>query len=354
MRMSHRDYIKNKLLKTEDHILEFGPLNGPIATKDRFKKARYADIRSTDDIKKLYTANTYLESTGIKINTEDIVDIDYVVKGTYKDTFKKVPLFDAVVLSHVIEHMPDIINFFTDIKSVISPDGKIIIIYPDARYCFDHFRNGTSFIDAYEVYKDNRNSRNRVFDFVYNAVHENRPSFFWSGTKSANILPKNGFKDALSAYRDVSNNKLPDDTHFWPFSDYQFIKFLYDLDRAELLDFDIEFFSPTKENTQEFMIVLKPKKEKKIDYKKYKSLLKSTSPISMAANSLSKIRLLESELEKSELEKSELFKTIKNIKTELTMSKSEIDSIYNSKRWIYSSKIASIKHRFALKNNEKK
>ena len=86
--VNYRDYIRDEILDPGEHILEFGPLNGPIVTKERFKYSFYADIRSTEEIKKLYTGNDYLESTGITINTEDIVPIDYVIKGKYADIFK--------------------------------------------------------------------------------------------------------------------------------------------------------------------------------------------------------------------------------------------------------------------------
>ncbi len=325
-----RDHIRTNLLKKNDRVLEFGPLNFPIVKKEQYPNAKYSDIRDTEGVKKLYTSNDYLESTGIKIDIDSIVDIDYVIKGDYKKTFKGVEKFDAVILGHVIEHIPDIIFFFQDVMNVLKKDGKLIIIYPDARYCFDHYRNGTTFIDAYDVYKDSKNSSKRVFDFVYNVLHENRPNYFWQDTKLSKILPKNSFKEALSAYENAQKNILPDDTHFWPFSDYQFVKFLYDMDKAGLLDLNISYFHETKENTQEFMVVLTPKTNKEVQYDKYKDIISRISPAV--------------KVNKAREERQKLDERVAYLEKTLRATKKELEGVYNSKRWRLSTRVADIKN----------
>lgn len=327
--MDFREHIRTKLLKKNDRILEFGPLNWPIVTKEHYPNVRYSDIRNSNEVKKLYASNDYLESTGIKIDVKSIVDIDYVIDDNYKKTFKGVEKFDAVILGHVIEHIPDIIFFFQDVMNVLKKHGKLIIIYPDARYCFDHFRNGTTFIDAYDVYENSKNSSKRVFDFVYNVVHENRPTFFWGDEGLNKILPKNKFDDALVSYEKAKNNELPDDTHFWPFADYQFVKFLYDMDRAGLLDLNIVDFYETQHNTQEFMIILSPKTKKSINYSKYQKILSTTHPVDRARIALSEKENLQTRL-------TELEGLIKQKNTELT-------NIYESKKWRVANKAAKVK-----------
>ncbi len=330
--MDFRKYVKKKYLKSTDRILEFGPLIRPTATKKTHPGIQFADVRSTEDIKKLYTSNEYLRSTGLTVDIDSVVDIDYVVKDSYKKTFKNVEKFDVVILSHVIEHMPDIIEFFQDIKSVVKKTGRLVIIYPDARYCFDHFRNGTSFIDAYDVYTNKQSSSKRVFDFVYNVVNENDASLFWNDKKESDIIPKNEFSKAVEAYEKSIDGELPDDTHFWPFSNYQLIKFLYDMDRAGLLDFDIEEFYPTPENHQECMVVLTPKKSKRINYDKYKKLLAITSPF---------VDSIESRINRSAVV--DLEKAVASLRIENDSVKHELKAILGSKKWRYSKKIADLK-----------
>src|SRR3990167_2986680 len=101
--MDFRAHLKKKIIKKSDRILEFGPLNAPVATKEQFPNTYYSDIRTSDEIKKLYTSSNYLKSTGISVNLDTIVDIDFVVKDTYKETFQGIEKFDVVILGHVID-----------------------------------------------------------------------------------------------------------------------------------------------------------------------------------------------------------------------------------------------------------
>ena len=336
--MNFRDYVRNDILKKNDRILEFGPLNRPIAFKDQYKNVYYADIRSTDDIKKLYTSNDYLSATGITIDVNDIVGIDYVITDSYENTFQKEKKFDAIILSHVVEHIPDIINFFDDISKIIKDDGKLVIIYPDARYCFDHFRNGISFIDAYDVYHNKKMNCNSVFDFTFNVVHENNSGFFWNETSILEKLPRNKFTIADDAYVKAFNNDPPDDVHYWPFSDYQFIKFLYDLERAGLLKFDISYFHETEYNNQEFMIILSPKKVNKIDYKKYEEILSRINPIIKNTIASRENKKLMDEIDGLKKLKDDINKENE------TLGK-ELKSVYNSKRWRLVSNVMNLKNK---------
>lgn len=254
--MIFREYLKQKF--QDEEIIEFGPLNRPLFNKKENKKISYADIRSTEEIKKLYRDNDYLKKTGISVDIDSIVDIDYKIEDNYLKTFKN-KKFDVAYLSHVIEHMPDIIKFFIEIKEILKEEGRLVIIYPDKRYCFDHFRNSVSFRDAYATYKYGIKENARIaFDFSYNVVHENDAAFFWQGTDLINVISKNNIEDAEKYYKDtISGNITNDDVHFWPFSDIDFLKFIYEMKRANLLEYDVEEFYPTQDNTQEFMIILK-------------------------------------------------------------------------------------------------
>lgn len=329
--MNFREYVKDNLLKKDDRILEFGPLIRPLVSKEQYPNVVFADVRSTDEIKKLYTSNNYLEATGLNVDISQVAEIDYVINKSYSETFKNAKKFDVIYLSHVIEHMPDIIGFFQDVKNVLSDKGKLVLIYPDARYCFDHFRNGTTFVDAYEVYIDKKNSSKRVLDFVYNVVNENDATFFWNKKNQNDILPTIDLKKTLGAYDKAMRGELPDDTHFWPFSDFQFVKFLYDMDRANMLDFEIVDFYETQINTQEFMIILEPKKKKQsIRYDAYRRILNQIDPV--RKNIIAKETI------------DNLRKDLYEIRHEYDNLNKELKNIVNSKKWQYANKISKLKN----------
>lgn len=344
--MDFRQYAKKKYIKSQDRILEFGPLIRPTVTKKTHPNVYYADIRSTEDIKKLYTSNDYLKSTGLTVDINKVVEIDYVIKDSYKNTFKNVEKFDVVVLSHVIEHMPDIIDFFGDITHTLKKGGRLIIVYPDAEYCFDHFRNGSSFIDAYDAHINSGASSKRVFDFVYNVVNENEASYYWGDQDQNSKIPRNEFRDAVAAYESAKSGVLPDDTHFWPFSNYQLIKFLYDLDRAGLSSFDIEKFYPTPENLQECLLVLRLKNKPGVKHATYRKIFDDVSP---SAKRIRAVRIAEGLAG----EKEALKKEIEELKKENHYISNELGKVYASKKWKYVESIANIKNKMTGSGHEK-
>lgn len=241
--LDYRKYI-NTIIDKNKRVLEIGPLNRTIISKHDYPNVFYADIRNTEEIKKLYTSNQYLEETNIKVDIDSIIDIDFVIKESYEKTFKNVDKFDYVVVSHVLEHIPDIIYFFQDIKKILKPNGKLIIIYPDKRYCFDHFRVESSFRDAYEIFiNENKSNPKMVFDFIFNVIKENNPSYFWDASNLEEKPQSERFEKAKVAHEKTINNKPNDDIHYWPFTDYGFLKFLSDLSVSNLLDFKLlEFY----------------------------------------------------------------------------------------------------------------
>lgn len=335
--MDFRKHIVTDLIKKSDRIIEFGPLDRPIVNKKDFKNAYYADIRDTNGVKELYSSNEYLKSTGVKIDVETIVDIDYVVKGTYEQMFHKEKKFDVAILSHVIEHMPDIIAFFKDISSILTKNGKLILIYPDSRYSFDHYRVGTRFIDALLSHTNKEINTRAVFDFSYNVIKGNIPADYWSGGDiSAIKLPTNSFDDSIKKLDLSSLDSAPDDMHFWPFADYQFVKFLYDLDRAGISDFEIDECYQTQFNTQEFMIVLSRKKPGgAIDYPKYQRFVHELSPESKQYRSYIHTKALE----EANTSLTEANTKLNNENLEI---KNELSGVYASKRWKLTAGVAGL------------
>jgi hypothetical protein len=109
-KLNAREYTANYIKDFNSRILEFGPLNRCLLDRDKYKNYFFADIRSTEDIIKFYTSNQYLEDTGIKVDTNSIIDIDFVVKDSYKETFKDVEKFDYMIVSHVLEHIPNLLS----------------------------------------------------------------------------------------------------------------------------------------------------------------------------------------------------------------------------------------------------
>ncbi len=252
-----RSKIPSYIKDNRSRILEIGPLNRPLLKREDYENYFFADIRDTEEIKALYSGNKYLEDTGIEVDTESIVDIDFVIKGSYEETFKNVEKFDYVIASHVLEHIPDLLNFFLEVKKILKKNGKLIIIYPDKRFCFDYFRSETKFADVYNVYiNGTRYSASQVLDFYTNVLRENNPSKYWKVDEFIDFNKKINPNKNLLIFKKVLAGKNEKDVHFWPFSDAGFIKFLYDCSLYGVFPISILSFIPTQINTQGFLVIL--------------------------------------------------------------------------------------------------
>ena len=241
-----REYIIKNTDKNA-RILEFGPLNRPIFKKSEFENVKYADIKSTDDIKKMYGGNEYLKKTGIRVDIDSIVNIDYVINKSYKEYFKNTEKFDVVVLSHVIEHMTDIINFFEDVAHIIKING-----YPDKRFCFDHYRNSISFREALYLHENAEYKNYLKADFLSNVVKNNNPVTFWEDLKTNISDKKKNTESFINALKGSD-----EDVHYFPFDALSFYKFLIDMTQNDFLSLKIDEYFLTEVNTQEFLVILK-------------------------------------------------------------------------------------------------
>lgn len=255
--MNVREYASKYIKDYNSRILEFGPLTRCLLDRKKYKNYFFADIRSTEEVKNLYSGNEYLKRTGIEVNTDDVIDIDFVVKGSYKDTFKNVEKFDYVIVSHVLEHIPNLLDFFIDVQNILKRNGEIIIIYPDRRFSFDHFRSDSKFSDIYDVWKGSKTGVARqTLDFYTNVIPENNPVKFWNIDEEVPLCSKVRETKGLDVYNTVKKGKQEDDIHYWPFSDFSFIKFLRDCKVYDIFPFTIKTFVPTQKNTQEFLVIL--------------------------------------------------------------------------------------------------
>lgn len=251
-------FVQRRIKDKGSRILEIGPLNRPIAKKNEFMNTHYCDIRSTEQVKALYAGNEYLQKTGIQIDVNTIVDIDFVLKDSYKDTFGHYDKFDYIIASHVLEHVEDLIGFLQDVATVLSEAGELLIVYPDKRYCFDHFRESASFRDAFDVFKRGKEQNARMaLDFFLNVVHENNAMRYWEEDRIEELLPWGDIDGVEMNYKEILKHEKIDDVHYWPFTDRGFLKFLYDCHRFHLLNFCCVDFQRTLENEQQFMIALK-------------------------------------------------------------------------------------------------
>lgn len=242
-----------KGIDTRKRILEIGPFYSPIFTKAE-ADVYYADICNDSEILQKFKNEPCVKKA---------VSIDYVIKESYTADLKNVPPFDYVISCHVLEHIPRIIDFFLDIQNVMSPGGLFYAMLPDHRYCFDHFRQPTSFAEAWHVHVSKIPCAPwRVLEHVMDTTSCNDSTIFWKDDSLAvtNLLSNvKEWKRFVEAYEKTVGGAVTD-VHFSVFTPKTFLYFTYNMIRAGVFPWQYKSFcfTPYRDFTFSFSLAACP------------------------------------------------------------------------------------------------
>lgn len=144
-------------------------------------------------------------------------------------------------------------------------------------------------------------------------------------------MPQNDTKQAIERYNKSLAGQSSDDVHYWPFSDSGFIKFLYDLTRADLIQYHCKKVYTTEYNTQEFTVIL----QKKQVWDKNKELdnLRQLYAITSSQTLLSKIQT----------QLSESLEKLSVTQSQLSEAQSQLSVIKNSRSWRITKPLRALK-----------
>ena len=148
----------------QGHGLEIGPLDRPMVRGDK-ADVSYVDVVSRDALQEHY-------AEGHGVHVDNIPEIDYVLIQPDGRTLSIAEAagpgapYDWIVASHVIEHVPDVIGWLTDLAEIAVDDGVLALIVPDQRYTFDVHRPLTTVGQMLQANhdRDDRPSVRAVYD----------------------------------------------------------------------------------------------------------------------------------------------------------------------------------------------
>jgi 2-polyprenyl-3-methyl-5-hydroxy-6-metoxy-1,4-benzoquinol methylase len=250
--MDRREKIIEGLDLRKSVGAEIGPLCRPIVTRDE-GRVFYVDYTDSDSLKAKYASDSSVE-------VSKIVEVDAIWgEKSLKEALGDGVVLDYVIASHVVEHVPDLVTWLEEVKSVLKPDGELRLAVPDRRFTFDYVRGETRMSDVLTAYlvRARVPQPHEVLDFVLNAKKVDVQKA-WSGKIDvAELVPYKTFEDAISRARDVLENGTYHDTHCWVFTPRSFSELCERLASAGLLHFACEAFYDTEHDQLVFFVKLR-------------------------------------------------------------------------------------------------
>lgn len=245
--------------------LEIAPLWAPLVTKDE-GNILYTDYLDYETLLEREKDNQTRIDFGLEVQP---IDFLWPTGHTLKSSAPDGAIFDYVISSHVLEHVPDFLGYIYQMREVLSDKGVIIFVLPDILGSGEHFRRPSSVAEIIDAYLTGsaRPTPRQVYDgfrhyFRFDeSVIKGRPfPIDMADTKLDDLPldfpPEKAFeiaKQSLIKYTDV---------HCWSFSKQSFPAAASELKQIGAFDFDIveTFGSPPMigQNGSEFYVVLKP------------------------------------------------------------------------------------------------
>lgn len=215
--------------------LEIGPSHSPLAPKAEGFHVEILDHAAAPELRAKY------RNAGV--NIDHIEDVDFVWRGkSLPETIGRRGCYDWIIASHVIEHAPDLAGFLIDCEALLQEAGRLILVIPDKRYCFDHFQSLTSTGDVLDAHQLGRirPSPGRVFDHFANATGKGRDRVLaWHRHAPGAMQLVHSLENARDAWRCAQIDDEYVDVHNWRFTPESFGLVIDDLRDLGLLELGI-------------------------------------------------------------------------------------------------------------------
>ena len=230
-------------LNRDQRLLEFGPSHRPLAPRSQGWQTTIVDHASREGLIAKYD---YDDAT-LRL----VEEVDFVIAG-HEPLDKQLSGaghsdFDAVIASHVLEHLPNPIGFFESCSNLLVAKGDIRLALPDKRRCFDFFRSLTSAGEWLEAHqrRDTLHSLQTSFDAVAYAIRT-RQGIAWDQTTYDGVEFVHPLSLAKGCIDRASISSEYFDFHAWRFTPASFSLLVLELYHVGSIAFSIAEISSTR------------------------------------------------------------------------------------------------------------
>jgi len=171
------EFVRNGITKEQKGI-EIAPWFRPLAPKNKGYDCQILDVYSKQQL-----LERAINDSNIPPETHTLLEeVDFV--GSATEIADLVPTiehgtFDYIISSHNFEHLPNPIKFLQGCEKILKPKGRLIMVLPDQRACFDYFRPHTAIAEWIEAFLEDRKKPSRRQLFEQEAYF----SEYWSETE---------------------------------------------------------------------------------------------------------------------------------------------------------------------------
>jgi hypothetical protein len=163
--------------------------------------------------------------------------------------------FAYAIASHVIEHVPDMIWWLAEIRSVLSSGAALRLVMPDRRFTMDIARRETVLADVLAAYlvAARRPQPREIIDFYSRYQNVDVVSAWRGQQKVRQIGPLDQAETAVRLAQSALAGGYHD-VHCWVFTPRSFLALMVELARLGLIWFAFEKMIPTAEDTLDFCV----------------------------------------------------------------------------------------------------
>ncbi|WP_455921262.1 hypothetical protein [Pseudomonas putida] len=186
---------------------------------------------------------------------------------------------DYVVASHVIEHVPDLIGWLSEIEETLVSGGELRLIVPDKRYTFDYLRRETILADVVyaSIVKTRLPLPHLILDYVMNVSKVNAHEA-WAGKLNESTVERHhSVEHAIAVANDARLNGAYHDIHCWVFTPLSFAHLMEALVGQGLLHMECTMFHDTQHGAIEFFVGLKKSNDKALSIKSWRDMARSAA-----------------------------------------------------------------------------
>lgn len=240
--------LKDIDLRTERGV-EFGPLDCPLVSKDD-GHILYIDYTTADVLRARHAHRPGKDPSAI-------VEVDRVWNAALPRVLRDDVPLDYALASHVIEHVPDLVGWLSEVAQVLRIGGRLCLAVPDKRFTFDYQRTPSRLTEAMSAHVQSlrRPSPRQVFDHHYKVVQLPLREAWQGSLDITNLSRIHDFDYALAQTRKAQAGEYVD-CHCWVFTPRSFLELMAELAEHGFLAYRLASFHDTRPYTFEFHVCL--------------------------------------------------------------------------------------------------